>query len=81
MNTSLINCEGMCHSLSIKADEDFKTVNIGLWNYGFNDGKLSLKNRLEILFNGRADADLVILNKTELEKLIKALEDARERIS
>jgi hypothetical protein len=56
-------------------------VDISLWNYGFNDGKLNWKKRFKILFDGFAYSDLVILDKEELDKLITALEEARGKIS
>ena len=62
-------------------DVELKTVDISLWNYGFNDGKLHWKKRLKILFNGFAYSDLVVLDKEELDKLISALEDARGQIA
>lgn len=81
MNTTIINCDCFCHSLHVKVDKEYKTVDIGLWNYGFNDGKLSLKNRFKILKDGFAYSDLVILNSAELDKLIEALQKAREEIA
>jgi len=81
MNTTIINCDCLCHSLHISSDVELKTVDISLWNYGFNDGKLDWKKRLKILFDGFAYSDLVVLNKEELDKLIIALEEARGKIS
>lgn len=71
----------MCHSLHIRPNVDHQTVDIGLWNYGFNDGKLHWKKRLQILKDGFAHSDLVILNEEELDKLILALEEARGKIA
>jgi hypothetical protein len=65
----------------VHPDVELKTVDISLWNYGFNDGKLHWKKRLKILFNGFAYSDLVVLDKEELDKLISALEDARGKIA
>lgn len=79
--TEIINCDCLCHSLHIRADSEMKSVDISLWNYGFNDGKLSWKKRLKVLFDGFAHTDLVVLNEKELDKLIKALEEARGKIS
>jgi hypothetical protein len=79
--TTIINCDCLCHSLHVRSDVESKTVDIALWNYGFNDGKLNWKKRLQILMNGFAYSDLVILNKEELDKLIIALEDARGKIA
>ena len=81
METTIINCDCLCHSLHIRPDEDNKTVDISLWNYGFNDGKLNWKNRLQILKDGFAYSDLIVLNKEELDKFIYALEDARGKIA
>ncbi len=67
--------------MHIRPDAESKTVDISLWNYGFNDGKLNWKNRWQILKDGFAYSDLVVLNKEELDKLIIALEDARGKIS
>jgi hypothetical protein len=58
-----------------------KTVDISLWNYGFNDGKLNWKKRLKILFDGFAYSDLIVLDKEELNKLISALEEARGKLT
>jgi hypothetical protein len=58
-----------------------KTVDISLWNYGFNDGKLNWKKRLKILFDGFVYSDLVVLDKEELNKLISALEEARGKLA
>jgi hypothetical protein len=71
----------MCHSLHVKVDKDYNCVNLGLWLYGFNDGKLSWKNRFKILFDGYADSDLIVLNKEELEKLISVLQKANNELS
>ena len=79
--TTIINCDCLCHSLHVRSDVESKTVDIALWNYGFNDGKLNWKKRLQILMNGFAYSDLVVLNKEELDKLIIALEDARGKIA
>ena len=81
MKTTIINCDCLCHSLHIRPDVESKTVDISLWNYGFNDGKLNWKKRFKILFDGFAYSDLVVLNKEELDKLIIALEEARGKIS
>lgn len=80
MDTTIINCDCLCHSLHVRPDVESKTVDISLWNYGFNDGKLNWKNRLKILMNGFAYSDLVVLDKEELDKLIIALQEAREKI-
>ena len=80
METQIINCDCMCHSIHVKADKDYNCVNLGLWLYGFHNGKTSFKNRLKILFSGRIDSDLVVLNKQELEKFIKVLQDANEHL-
>jgi inorganic pyrophosphatase len=66
--------------LHVRPDVDSKTVDISLWNYGFNDGKLNWKKRLKILMDGFAHSDLVVLDKDELDKLIIALQEAREKI-
>jgi hypothetical protein len=79
--TTIINCDCLCHSLHVRSDVESKTVDIALWNYGFNDGKLNWKKRFQILMNGFAYSDLVVLNKEELDKLIVALEDARGKIA
>ena len=79
--TSIINCDCLCHSLHVRPDIESKTVDISLWNYGFNDGKLNWKNRLKILKDGFAYSDLVVLNKEEIDKLINALEEARGQIA
>jgi hypothetical protein len=71
----------MCHSLHVRPDVELKTVDISLWNYGFNDGKLDWKKRFKILFDGFAYSDLVVLDKDELDKLIATLEDARGKIA
>ncbi len=71
----------MCHSLHIRPDVELKTVDISLWNYGFNDGKLNWKKRFKILFDGFAYSDLVVLDKEELDKLISALEEARGKLA
>ena len=81
IETTIINCDCLCHSLHIRPDEISKTVDISLWNYGFNDGKLNWKNRLSILKDGFAYSDLVVLNLEELDKLILALEEARGKIT
>jgi hypothetical protein len=71
----------LCHSLHVRPDVELKTVDISLWNYGFNDGKLDWKKRFKILFDGFAYSDLVVLDKDELDKLIATLEDARGKIA
>jgi hypothetical protein len=71
----------LCHSLHVRPDVESKTVDISLWNYGFNDGKLNWKKRLKILFDGFAYSDLVVLDREELDKLISALEEARGKIT
>ena len=81
METTIINCDCLCHSLHVRPDSESKTVDISLWNYGFNDGKLNWKNRLQILKDGFAYSDLVVLNKEEIDKLINALEEARGQIT
>ena len=81
MNTTIINCDCLCHSLHVRPDAISKTVDISLWNYGFNDGKLNWKKRFKILFDGFAYSDLVVLDKEELNKLIVALEDASGQIA
>lgn len=81
MDTKIINCDCLCHSLHVRPDTESKTVDISLWNYGFNDGKLNWKNRLQILKDGFAYSDLVVLNQEELDKLIFVLEEARGKIS
>ena len=78
--TTIINCDCLCHSLHVRPDVESKTVDISLWNYGFNDGKLNWKKRLKILMDGFAYSDLVVLDKEELDKLIIALQEAREKI-
>jgi hypothetical protein len=70
METTIINCDCLCHSLHVRPDVELKTVDISLWNYGFNDGKLDWKKRFKILFDGFAYSDLVVLDKDELDKLI-----------
>jgi hypothetical protein len=65
----------------VRPDVESKTVDISLWNYGFNDGKLNWKKRLKILFDGFAYSDLVVLDKEELSKLIEVLEEARGQIA
>lgn len=80
METTIINCDCLCHSLHIRPDKEYKTVNIGLWNYGFNNGKLNWKYRLKILLDGYADSDLVVLNEQELDKLIDCLLAAKKNI-
>ena len=79
--TTIINCDCLCHSLHVRLDVESKTVDISLWNYGFNDGKLHWKNRFKILMDGFAYSDLVVLDKEELNNLIAALEDARGKIA
>jgi hypothetical protein len=69
----------MCHSIHVKVNE-YNSVDLGLWIYGFNNGKTSWKNRLKILFNGRIDADLVVLNKEELEKFIRVLQECSTKL-
>jgi hypothetical protein len=81
MKTTIINCDCLCHSLHIRPDVESKTVDISLWNYGFNDGKLNWKKRLKSLFDGFAYSDLVVLNKEELDKLIAVLEEARGQLA
>ena len=81
MKTTIINCDCLCHSLHVRPDAESKTVDISLWNYGFNDGKLHWKKRLQILIDGFAYSDLVVLNKEELDKLILTLEEARGQIA
>lgn len=80
METSIINCECLCHSLHVRVDKDYNCVNLGLWLYGFHNGKLSWKNRLKILFNGYADSDLIVLNKEELQKFISVLQKANDEL-
>ena len=81
MKTTIINCDCLCHSLHIRHDVESKTVDISLWNYGFNDGKLNWEKRFKILFDGFAYSDLVVLNKEELNKLIAVLEEARGQLA
>ena len=81
MDTTIINCDCLCHSLHVRPNGVSKTVDISLWNYGFNDGKLDWKKRLKILFDGFAYSDLVVLDKEELNKLISVLEEARGQIT
>ena len=81
MDTTIINCDCLCHSLHVRPNGVSKTVDISLWNYGFNDGKLNWKKRLKILFDGFAYSDLVVLNKEELDKLIAVLEEARGQLA
>ncbi len=69
----------MCHSIHVKVNE-YNSVDLGLWIYGFNNGKTSWKNRLKILFNGRIDAELVVLNKEELEKFIRVLQECSTKL-
>ena len=78
---TIINCDCLCHSLHVRPNKESKTVDISLWNYGFNDGKLNWKKRFMILFDGFAYSDLVVLDKEELDKLINALEEARGKIA
>ncbi len=80
METSIINCECLCHSLHVRVEKDYNCVNLGLWLYGFHDGKLSWKNRLKVLFNGFADSDLIVLNKEELQKFISVLQKANDEL-
>lgn len=80
MDTTIINCDCLCHSLHVRHDKEHKSVNIALWNYGFNNGKLNWKNRLKILMDGYADSDLVVLNEEELDKLIEALQEAKKNM-
>jgi G3E family GTPase len=80
MKTEIINCECMNHSLHVKVDKDYNCVNLGLWLYGFNDGKLSWKNRFKILFDGYTDSDLIVLNKEELHKFITVLQEAHDQL-
>jgi hypothetical protein len=70
----------MCHSLHVRPDKEHKTVNIALWNYGFNDGKLNWKYRFKILLDGYADSDLVVLSEQELDKFIEALQEAKKNM-
>jgi len=49
METIIINCHCMCHSLHVSPDIESKTVDISLWNYGFNDGKLHWKKDCKFL--------------------------------
>lgn len=81
MDTTIINCDCLCHSLHVRPNGVSKTVDISLWNYGFNDGKLNWKKRLQILIDGFAYSDSVVLDKEELGKLISALEDARGQLT
>ena len=81
METTIINCDCLCHSLHVRPDIETKTVDISLWNYGFNDGKLNWNKRLKILLDGFAYSDLVVLDREELDRLILALEEAREKIA
>ena len=80
MQTSIINCECLCHSLHVRVDKDYNCVNLGLWLYGFHNGKLSWKNRFKVLFNGYADSDLIVLNKEELQKFISVLQKANDEL-
>ncbi len=80
MKTEIINCECMSHSLHVKVDKDYNRVNLGLWLYGFNDGKLSWKNRFKILLDGYTDSDLIVLNKEELQTLISVLQKANDEL-
>lgn len=77
----IINCECMAHSLHVSVNEEFKETSIALWNYGYQNGKIGFIERLKILFDGDAFADIVVLNKDELNKLIDVLQNAREKIS
>lgn len=79
MKTEIINCDCMCHSLHVKVNEH-NSVDLGLWMYGFNDGKLSWKNRFKILFDGHTDSDLIVLNKEELKKFITVLQEAYDQL-
>ena len=78
---TIINCDCLCHSLHVLPNKESKTVDISLWNYGFNDGKLNWKKRFKILFDGFAYSDLVVLDKEELTTLMNALEEARGKIA
>jgi hypothetical protein len=80
MQTSIINCECLCHSLHVRVDKDYNCVNLGLWLYGFHDGKLSWKNRFKVLLNGYADSDLIVLDKEELQKFISVLQKANDEL-
>jgi len=80
MDTTIINCDCLCHSLHVRHDKEHKSVNIALWNYGLNNGKLNWKYRLKILMDGYADSDLVVLNEEELDKLIEALQEAKKNM-
>ena len=80
MKTEIINCECLCHSLHVKVDKEYNSVNLGLWLYGFHDGKLSWNNRFKVLLNGYADSDLIVLNKEELQKLINVLQKANDEL-
>ena len=80
METSIINCECLCHSLHVRVDKDYNCVNLGLWLYGFHDGKLSWKNRFKVLLNGYADSDLIVLDKEELQKFISVLQKANDEL-
>jgi hypothetical protein len=79
VKTEIINCDCGSHSLHIKVN-DYNSVDLGLWMYGFNDGKLSWKNRLKILFDGYTDSDLIVLNKEELKKFITVLQEAHDQL-
>jgi hypothetical protein len=79
MKTEIINCDCGSHSLHVKVNE-YNSVDLGLWVYGFNDGKLSWKNRFKILFDGYTDSDLIVLNKEELHKFITALQEAYDQL-
>lgn len=79
MKTEIINCDCMGHSIHVKVNE-YNSVDLGLWIYGFKDGKTSWKNRFKILFNGYIDSDLIVLNKEELQKFIKVLQEANEQL-
>jgi hypothetical protein len=64
----------------VRVDKDYNCVNLGLWLYGFHNGKLSWKNRFKVLFNGYADSDLIVLNKEELQKFISVLQKANDEL-
>jgi hypothetical protein len=80
MKTEIINCDCMNHSLHVKVDNDHNCVNLGLWLYGFHNGKISWKNRFKILLDGYTDSDLIVLNKEELQKLISVLQKANDEL-
>jgi hypothetical protein len=64
----------------VRVDKDYNCVNLGLWLYGFHDGKLSWKNRFKVLLNGYADSDLIVLDKEELQKFISVLQKANDEL-